>query len=77
MDDATRNLQEALFLCGHYPGEVDGMMGGNTKNAVRQFQESMGLAADGIAGPDTKAALVMKLAEASARATALMSEISE
>ncbi|MBK8903634.1 MAG: DUF2272 domain-containing protein [Anaerolineaceae bacterium] len=36
---------------------VDGIMGSETRSAIRSFQERNGLFVDGIIGPDTKAAL--------------------
>ena len=67
----TLELQEALMMIGHYPGTRDGLMGPNTKRAIREFQEENDLDADGIAGPNTNARLVERLGEASARAIEL------
>lgn len=53
----TRSIQEALRLAGVDPGPVDGMFGPRTEQAVRRFQSSRGLAADGVVGPRTWAAL--------------------
>lgn len=50
-------LQEALRDHGYSPGRIDGNFGKKTRNAVRAFQRSAGLKADGIAGPKTFAAL--------------------
>ena len=46
-------LQLALSREGSYKGELDGIFGMMTLNAVRRFQSSMGLAPDGAAGPKT------------------------
>ena len=54
---SLRDVQQALADLGFSPGAVDGVDGRNTRNAVRAFQMSKGLGADGIAGPATKAAL--------------------
>jgi peptidoglycan hydrolase-like protein with peptidoglycan-binding domain len=75
MDEKVKDVQEALFICGFYPGDVDGIMGPNTKNAIKQFQETCGLDPDGIAGPMTRSMLVTKLTEASARITVLMGKL--
>ncbi len=75
MDANTQKIQQALALCGYYPGEADGVTGPNTKKAVRKFQESQGLGADGIAGPNTKKALSAALGGAIAKATNLMTEL--
>lgn len=57
--ETIKDIQAALYAWGFGPlvGEVDGKNGPKTKEAVRQFQSAMGLAADGIAGPVTVAAL--------------------
>lgn len=71
MDETTASIQEALFMCGCYPGKVDGKMGPKTKAGIKQFQEQAGLSADGVCGPNTKAALATKLGEVAARAKGL------
>lgn len=40
-------LQELLSSKGYEPGPADGIIGANTRKAVRAFQQSMGLPADG------------------------------
>jgi hypothetical protein len=39
--------QEALLALGYDIGDVDGLIGSNTRKAIRSFQKSQGLAADG------------------------------
>jgi murein DD-endopeptidase MepM/ murein hydrolase activator NlpD len=53
----TAALQVAMNALGLYPHPVDGISGPWTQGAVRTFQSQHGLAADGIAGPQTRAAL--------------------
>jgi peptidoglycan hydrolase-like protein with peptidoglycan-binding domain/DNA invertase Pin-like site-specific DNA recombinase len=53
----VRALQLHLRALGVRPGPVDGRFGPLTESAVRKFQRARGLAADGIAGPATRAAL--------------------
>ncbi|MCL6262184.1 N-acetylmuramidase family protein [Craterilacuibacter sp. RT1T] len=53
---AVTALQLALSDAG-FSTEVDGWFGAATKDAVRRFQRSVGLAADGIAGVNTLRAL--------------------
>jgi murein DD-endopeptidase MepM/ murein hydrolase activator NlpD len=50
-------LQVALRARGLYAATVDGVRGPLTSEGVRRFQLRRGLAADGIAGPQTRAAL--------------------
>ena len=50
-------LQVALIERGLYHGPVDGAIGPRTKAAVLGLQEVERIAADGVAGPETRAAL--------------------
>jgi uncharacterized protein (TIGR02594 family) len=50
-------IQEALLQKGFSPGEIDGVWGRRTIAAVKAFQRSAGLTADGIVGPLTEKAL--------------------
>jgi peptidoglycan hydrolase-like protein with peptidoglycan-binding domain/GH24 family phage-related lysozyme (muramidase) len=54
--DDVRAVQRALLRSG-YPVAVDGIFGPGTERAVRQFQASRGLVADGVVGPQTRAKL--------------------
>ncbi len=51
------NVQEKLSELGIYSGEIDGINGTQTKNAIRNFQNKAGLIPDGIIGPKTLNAL--------------------
>lgn len=53
----VREIQQRLKNWGYYSGEVDGIYGSKTEQAVRYFQRKNGLAADGQAGDLTLAAL--------------------
>ncbi len=55
--DDVRTLQQQLHAAGFDPGAIDGIFGPATERAVRAFQQSRGLDADGIAGPLTQRAL--------------------
>lgn len=50
-------LQTSLSQLGFDPNGIDGNFGPGTKAAVIAFQQSKGLTADGMAGPQTMAAL--------------------
>jgi murein L,D-transpeptidase YcbB/YkuD len=54
-------IQKALQRLGFDPGQIDGVMGPDTRAAIKQFQEANGLAVDGIPGPKTQAALARAL----------------
>ena len=49
----VRQLQERLNILGFSCGEPDGVYGVHTEAAVKLFQESIGVLADGMAFPDT------------------------
>ena len=55
--DDVKMLQKALEDHGFSPGKIDGIFGKRTQKAVRRFQKSAGITADGIAGPKTFEAL--------------------
>jgi N-acetylmuramoyl-L-alanine amidase len=51
------DIQAKLYNWGYYKDIVDGIYGYQTYSAVRNFQAKNGLAVDGVAGPETLAAL--------------------
>jgi len=57
---AVRKLQKKLKKLGFNPGPLDGVFGRKTRAALIRFQKSRGLIADGIASPQTRAALNLK-----------------
>ncbi len=59
--DTVRQIQQRLRDWGYYSGSVDGIFGNMTDQAVRKFQRSNGLVADGIVGPATAAAIGIQL----------------
>lgn len=56
-NEQVKSVQHLLESEGFYDGEIDGIFGNGTKEAVIQFQEAHGLSADGIVGEDTLATL--------------------
>lgn len=55
----VKEVQRRLKMWGYYSGEVDGIYGSKTVEAVKYFQRKNGLTADGVAGKATFAALGM------------------
>ncbi|MDD4546391.1 MAG: spore cortex-lytic enzyme [Oscillospiraceae bacterium] len=53
----VRQIQTKLKNWGYYKGSVDGIFGSKTRAAVVWFQRKNGLKVDGIAGPQTLAAM--------------------
>ena len=53
----TLDIQRRLGALGYDPGPADGIRGRLTTAAIRRFQSANGLAADGLAGPTTRAEL--------------------
>jgi N-acetylmuramoyl-L-alanine amidase len=51
------DIQDKLYKWGYYKAIVDGDYGYQTYRAVRSFQAKNGLQVDGVAGPETLAAL--------------------
>ena len=57
----VRTMQQKLKNWGYYSGSADGIFGSGTESAVKLFQRTNGLTADGIVGSATAAALGMTL----------------
>lgn len=56
LDDASEEvitLQRRLAALNLYTGEIDGVFGQQTEEAVQAFQQQVGLFADGVVGPAT------------------------
>lgn len=51
--DEVRKIQTKLKSLGFFSGTVDGIYGVKTQSAVKKYQQSVGLTADGVAGPKT------------------------
>lgn len=51
--EEVRQIQKKLKSLGFYNGSIDGIYGTGTQSAVKSFQKSVGITADGIAGPTT------------------------
>jgi murein L,D-transpeptidase YcbB/YkuD len=48
-----KRIQTALKNAGYYTGSVDGKIGPQTKQAIKEFQRTHGLSVDGKVGPKT------------------------
>lgn len=59
--DEIKTIQTKLKRWGYYYGEVDGIYGSATVEAVKYFQRTNGLAVDGIVGSKTAVKLGMTL----------------
>ncbi len=57
----VRELQDKLKRWGYYDGPIDGVYGGGTFTAVKEFQRKNGLAVDGVVGRQTAEALGMDI----------------
>ena len=55
--EEVKQIQEKLKRWGYYNGNVDGIFGSQTLEAVKYFQRKNGLTVDGIAGPATLKAM--------------------
>lgn len=55
--DEVKQIQTKLKNWGYYTGNVDGIFGSKTFEAVKKFQKANGLTVDGIVGEKTLAAL--------------------
>lgn len=55
--DEVVTIQTKLKRWGYYSGNIDGIYGTQTVNAVKYFQSKNGLTVDGIAGPATLKAM--------------------
>lgn len=51
--DDVGDVQDALLQASFSPGATDGIYGPKTEAAIERFQQSKGLAVDGIVGPNT------------------------
>lgn len=49
----VKKIQQKLSDLGYYNGNIDGIYGTETKNAVVKFQKNCGLTADGVCGKKT------------------------
>lgn len=60
-DEEIKQYQAQLKTLGYYDGNVDGIVGRLTEQAVRAFQRDHELVVDGIVGPATRATLIRAL----------------
>ena len=75
--DEVRQIQTVLKNQGYYTGNVDGIYGTITKNAVIAFQKNNGLTADGIAGTKTSSdyELLARIISAEARGEEYLGQV--
>jgi len=51
--DRKKQIQIALQKSGFYKGKIDGKIGPQTRQAIREFQKSKRLKPDGVVGSNT------------------------
>ena len=68
----VRIAQEHLTNLGYYSGTIDGIMGKQTKTAIKRFQKDHSLKADGVLGSRTNRAL--ELADTALPAAGIMGQ---
>lgn len=61
-----KDIQQALKNAGYYNGRVDGIKGKGTRRAIKDFQKTSGLKADGVVGSKTWDLLSVHLSAAPA-----------
>lgn len=59
--DEVKTLQNTLKKWGYYDGPIDGVYGGGTFTAVKEFQRKNGLGVDGVVGPTTAKAMGLRI----------------
>ena len=65
--DERRRIQEALLLVDAYYGEIDGMFGRGTRQAIRRFQERLGQDQSGYLTDPQRLALAVAAADQAAQ----------
>jgi N-acetylmuramoyl-L-alanine amidase len=73
--ETVKTIQTKLKNWGYYNGSVDGIYGSKTTEAVKYFQRSNGLTADGVVGPATLAKLGMSTSGTSTSASSQSNSI--
>ena len=68
-------IQTKLKRWGYYNGNIDGIYGTQTLNAVKHFQRKNGLTVDGIAGPNTLKAMGINSSSNSGSTTSNSSDL--
>lgn len=68
-------IQTKLKRWGYYTGNVDGIYGTQTVNAVKYFQRKNGLTVDGIAGPATLKAMGIMTSSSSSNSSSYNSNL--
>jgi peptidoglycan hydrolase-like protein with peptidoglycan-binding domain len=72
-NEDIKKVQQALKDKGQDPGDIDGVMGPKTKEALKAFQQQQGLKATGSLDDQTKKALGMEGGASSGRSSSAKS----
>ena len=67
--ETVKELQKELKELGYYDGDIDGIYGSATEEAVKEFQKEAGITVDGKYGPATHKALLEALDTQESEAT--------
>ena len=73
--DEVIQIQTKLKRWGYYNGNIDGIYGSQTQEAVRYFQRKNGLTVDGIAGPNTLKAMGIYTSSSSSSSTSNSNDV--
>ena len=73
--EEVKQIQTKLKRWGYYNGNIDGIFGSQTLEAVKYFQRKNGLKVDGIAGPDTLKAMGIYSSSSSSSSTSNSSDL--
>ena len=67
--DTVKELQKELQELGYHTGDIDGLYGAKTEEALKEFQKEAGITVDGKYGPATHKALLAELGTQESEAT--------
>jgi len=60
LEEEVRAIQVKLHMLGFYHGDIDCVVGDQSETAVKEFQDSVGIDADGLVGPFTRQHIALR-----------------